>query len=265
MTKKMQFAKWHGTGNDFILVDDRSGAFPVAEPELVRRLCDRHFGIGSDGLVLVRSTQEAGLDFHMEFFNPDGSRSFCGNGSRCAFAFWSTLQPGRSQANFSAIDGIHQGAWMGEEVVITLPPSGPLDRGVDGPMVDFVNTGSPHELVWVPDVDAVRIMEEGPRRRAHPRHGSGGCNVNFVQVRNGELAIRTYERGVEAETLSCGSGVVAAALSAVARGLVDTPVVVNAPGGRLRVEADHRGQGEFVSIELIGPVAHVFQGSIDIG
>jgi diaminopimelate epimerase len=89
--------------------------------------------------------------------------------------------------------------------------------------------------------------------------------VNFVQVRNGELEMRTFERGVEAETLSCGSGVVAAALSAVARGLVDTPVVVNAPGGRLRVEADHRGDGEFVSIELIGPVAHVFQGSIDIG
>lgn len=258
---ELQFAKWHGTGNDFVIVDDRSGTFP-ADPQLVKRLCDRHFGIGSDGLILLQAPREAGTQFHMEFFNPDASRSFCGNGSRCAFASWSRSNGNLPSAVFSAIDGLHQGEWHDGQVAIGLRDVSIVETTAED--VDFIHTGSPHELVWVADPAAVRIMEEGPRRRYAPAHAPGGTNVNFLQVSDGAVYMRTYERGVEAETLSCGTGVVAAALSALQRGLVHTPVEVVAPGGRLQVEARSGASGGFTALRLIGPVQHVYSGSIRI-
>lgn len=262
---ELHFAKWHGTGNDFILVDDRTGVFPVDELHVVRWLCDRHLGIGSDGLILVQAPREAGMEFHMEFFNPDGSRSFCGNGSRCAFAFWSQIEDRTEQAFFTAIDGAHQGAWVGSEVAITLPPVRFIQRATDGPLVDFINTGSPHELVWVPDVGEVDLLSDGRDRRYAPRHGAAGSNVNYVQCHGNGIRMRTYERGVEAETLSCGSGVVAAALSALERGHVEAPVMVKAKGGQLVVEARQNIAGGYEAIRLIGPVTEVFTGVVDLG
>lgn len=261
-TMVLHFAKWHGTGNDFILVDDRTGTF-AASDELVQRLCDRHFGVGSDGLILIQAPRERGTRFHMEFFNPDASRSFCGNGSRCAFAFWSGLNGGVAEASFTAIDGLHMGEWREELVSVTLQDVKRLVHASDGPNVDFVHNGSPHEMVWVDDPATVAVPIEGPRRRHAPAHAPGGTNVNFVRARNGVVEMRTYERGVEAETLSCGTGVVAAALSALVRGQARVPVPVLTPGGALSVEAVLAGDGA-VQLRLIGPVVEVFTGSIPI-
>lgn len=259
----LTFSKWQGTGNDFVLVDDRTGMLHGREEELARRLCDRHFGIGSDGLILVRKPIEVGTDFHMEFLNPDGSRSFCGNGSRCAFAYWSRSREGGSTGSFTAIDGGHLGKWEGAEVSISLPELPLVNLDTAEPGTDFVNTGSPHELVWTLAVDSVPITEDGPRRRYASRHGAGGSNINYIQRTDGGIRMRTYERGVEAETLSCGSGVVAAALSAVQRGVVPPPVRVDTRGGRLTVHALRR-EGGYSDVHLVGPVKEVFNGSIEL-
>ncbi|HRO99643.1 MAG TPA: diaminopimelate epimerase [Flavobacteriales bacterium] len=259
----LSFSKWQGTGNDFVLVDDRSEALQDREEEVALRLCDRHFGIGSDGLILIRKSIDVGADFHMEFLNPDGSRSFCGNGSRCAFAYWSRSLEGGPQGSFTAIDGRHLGKWEGAEVSISLPDLPLVHIDLAEPGTDFVNTGSPHELVWVPAVDGVPITEDGPRRRYAPRHGAGGSNINYVQRTDGGIRMRTYERGVEAETLSCGSGVVAAALSAVQRGVATPPVLVDTRGGRLTVHA-HRVEAGYSDVRLVGPVKEVFTGTIEL-
>lgn len=257
------FSKWQGTGNDFILFDDRDGAFPGQDLDLVRRLCDRHFGIGSDGLILIQAPRVEGTAYHMEFFNPDGSKSFCGNGSRCAFAHWSMLEGSRSGARFTAIDGPHEAEWTGEEVAITLAPVAGVQRDADDTQVDFIHNGSPHELVYVEDPERIVIMAEGPARRYAPKHAPGGTNVNFLRAVDGVVHMRTYERGVEAETLSCGTGVVAAALSALARGQAKAAVTVVTRGGTLRVEARAEGQG-FTGIRLIGPVGEIFSGEVTI-
>lgn len=261
---ELLFAKWHGTGNDFILIDDRAGTFPVDDRTIVQHLCDRHMGIGSDGLILIQKSSTSDMEFHMEFFNPDGSKSFCGNGSRCAYAYWCGVRGSRAAALFTAIDGKHSGTWCDEMVSISLSFEGGIERGTDGPSVDFINTGSPHELVWVADPDSVPIMEEGPRRRYAERHAPGGTNVNFVHVKNGVVYMRTYERGVEGETLSCGTGVVAAAISALGRKELGSPVQVRTRGGSLRVEAERNGVGEFGDVRLIGPVKEVFTGRITV-
>lgn len=261
---QLQFAKWHGTGNDFILVDDRDGHFPADDTALVRRLCDRHFGIGSDGLIAIRSSHVTGTDFHMEFYNPDGSKSFCGNGSRCAFAFWSGLNGGVPTARFTAMDGLHEGAWSGNEVAITLPTLTYSGDPLGEKHEDFINTGSPHLLIWVDDVEAVDLVVDAPPRRHTARFGAGGTNVNYVQTWGAGIRMRTFERGVEAETLSCGSGVVAAALSAMARKGISAPVTVLTRGGVLSVEAEHGPNGLFESLRLIGPATHVYRGTIDV-
>lgn len=257
----IRFSKWHGTGNDFIMVDDRTGAFPSGDEGLIRRLCDRHFGIGSDGLILIQAPQAGGTDFHMEFFNPDASRSFCGNGSRCAFAFWSALNGRTEEARFTAIDGTHQGAWRGADVAVTL---GPVPRVSQHDDHDSVHTGSPHVVVRVPDVDAVEVMVDGPKRAHDPRQGPGGTNVNYMCVSEGAVRMRTFERGVEAETLSCGTGVVAAALSAMARHESQSPALVVTRGGRLLVEAERVDREGWHRIRLIGPAVHVFDGTIAV-
>ena len=257
----LRFAKWQGAGNDFILVDDRNGQFAAHDEGLVRQLCDRHFGVGSDGLILVKQATMDGVAFHVEFYNPDGSRSFCGNGSRCAFAFWSALQGGADRAAFSAYDGVHHAAWHHGEVALTMRDTLPVCLSGDDPTADKVDTGSPHEIVHVEDLVSTDVRTEGRRRRNAAAHLPGGTNVNFVRVHEGRVHMRTYERGVEDETLSCGTGVVAAALSAIHRGLAVSPVVVETAGGILQVEA-RSGIDGFADIRLIGPAVEVFSGAI---
>lgn len=255
------FSKWEGTGNDFILVDDREGRFPAHDIPYVQQLCDRHFGIGSDGMILLQGAGSDGLDFHMEFFNPDGSKSFCGNGSRCAFAFWSKLTGGRN-ARFTAVDGVHTAEWRDGEVAVSLAYVPYVGHDPAEPMVDFIFNGSPHELVWVDDPAAVDVRTEGAKRRWAPLRGTGGTNVNFVRWHEGRMDMRTYERGVEDETLSCGTGVVAAAISALHRHHMPTPVHVRTRGGDLRVEAELVDREGYGNIRLIGPAREVFNGQL---
>ncbi|MBV6403696.1 MAG: diaminopimelate epimerase [Flavobacteriales bacterium] len=260
MTDGWAFSKWEGTGNDFIVIDDRMMRFPDQDRARVRRWCDRHFGIGSDGLVLIRQPDLTGTAFHMEFLNPDGSRSFCGNGSRAAYACWSALTGDRSPVNFTAIDGEHRAEWSGDRVCVGMRDVGAVER-VDE-RTDSVHTGSPHLVVWVDDPEAVDLLSEARAIRYGPRHAREGINVNFVRLGPDGLEMRTYERGVEDETLSCGTGVTAAALSAMARGLVGSPCAVRTRGGALSVEATAAPPG-FREVRLIGPVNQVFTGRID--
>lgn len=261
------FTKWEGTGNDFILIDDRAGDFPKNADSLIQRLCDRHFGIGSDGLILVRSARVEGTDYHMEFFNPDASQSFCGNGSRCAFAFWSALTQGLPKgtlrsATFTAIDGQHHASWADGLVRIGMRDVAGVER-IDE-RTDFIHTGSPHLLCWMDDPEGIDIVVEAHKHRYGPRFAKEGVNVNFLRFAHGGVEMRTYERGVEAETLSCGTGVTAAALSAMARGLVRDGCDVHTRGGDLRVEARALASDAFTNIALAGPVHEVFQGIVQI-
>lgn len=259
---ELSFSKWHGTGNDFILVDDRSGLFPVDDLALVRRMCDRHFGIGSDGLVLIQAARSPDTDFHMEFFNPDSSQSFCGNGSRCAFAYWRTLVGDRDHARFSAIDGLHEAALDPAGVRVSL--TGPKSVEHVNDDIDFIHTGSPHLLVWVGDHNAIDIVPAAHRYRYNERFAKEGVNVNFLRWNNGRLEMRTYERGVEAETLSCGTGVTAAAIDALHRGHASGPSVpVSTRGGDLRVDVEMEN-GSVSKVELIGPAQFVFRGTFSI-
>jgi diaminopimelate epimerase len=259
--QKLAFSKWEGTGNDFILVDDRTGTFPAHDIPFVRRLCDRHFGIGSDGLILIQEPKQAETRYHMEFFNPDGSKSFCGNGSRCAFAFHSALVTGTADARFTAIDGVHSAGWKTDSVAIGMRAVDRVERMNTN--IDFIDTGSPHLLCWVDDPETLDLVHEAHLHRYSERFKAAGVNVNFLRWRNDRLEMRTYERGVEAETLSCGTGVTAAALSAMARGVVSSACSVGTRGGELRVEATKVGEG-FTDISLIGPVRHVFTGELQL-
>ena len=258
--QKLAFSKWEGTGNDFILMDDRAGDFPVHDIPFVRHLCDRHFGIGSDGLILLQEPKQAGTDYHMEFFNPDGSKSFCGNGSRCAFAFRAELSGSKAVAQFSAIDGVHAATWKEGNVAIGMRDISGVER-IDT-NTDFIHTGSPHLLCWVDDPEAIDIVSAAHVYRYGARFKAEGVNVNFLRWINDRVEMRTYERGVEGETLSCGTGVTAAALSAMARGHVSDVCPVRTRGGELLVEATKVGEG-FTGISLIGPVRHVFNGEVN--
>lgn len=257
------FSKWQGTGNDFIVIDDRSGAFASMDMDLVKRLCDRHFGIGSDGLVRVQAPRTSNTRFHMEFHNPDGSQSFCGNGARCAFAFWLSLQHSDlvvgDEVSFTAFDGEHRGMALSKgEVAIAMRPPHGYDRLSDA--MDHWHTGSPHVVRWVEDPAVVDVVAEGRAVRNGARFAAAGVNVNFAAMHDGVVVMRTYERGVEDETLSCGTGVTAAAWSARSRGLViGDQVPVRTPGGSLRVDmrtADTTGE-----VWLCGPAVEVFTGN----
>lgn len=252
------FSKWQGTGNDFILVDDRSGAMgPLVAPQ-VERMCDRHFGIGSDGLILLQAAREAGDAYHMEFFNPDGSQSFCGNGSRCTYAFWSRLAGSREAVRFTAIDGRHEAGPLGEQVSIGMRDVAPPEVLQEG--VLLFDTGSPHLLITVPDPQQVDIVREARQWRYNERFKAKGVNVNFVHWDGSTLHMRTYERGVEDETLSCGTGVTAGALGVMHAHGVSGPVRISTAGGALEVHAQRRDDGGYMNVRLVGPALPVYEG-----
>lgn len=257
---KVTFYKYQGTGNDFVMIDNRESVFDKNNIELVQKMCDRKFGIGADGLILIENIDD--LDFNMVYFNSDGSQSFCGNGSRCAVAFAKFLGIIDSQAYFNSTDGEHE-AWINAngEVSLKMHDVAAIEKG-DG--YYFINTGSPHYIEEVKSVKEIDVYERGKEVRYNDRFKAEGTNVNFVKYNQEEIDIRTYERGVEDETLSCGTGVTAAALSWADKfKLTSGKVKVNSQGGELSV-AFKRNEKGFNDIWLIGPATYVFNGEYEV-
>lgn len=259
-TLQIRFEKYQGTGNDFIVIDNRSGIADGLSSRQITQLCHRKFGIGSDGLMLISAAEQA--DFIMEFYNPDGSQSLCGNGSRCAVVFARSIGIAGDAGTFVTTDGRHDYRFSEKEgPAVSLLPA---DRPVSAAGHLFINTGSPHLIVQVADVDAVDVDREGKHLRHLPEfEPMGGTNVNFAApMGGGTLGVRTFERGVERETLSCGTGVTAAALACAPEGAGPHCTEVHTHGGVLRVRFRKTEQG-FDDIWLSGPAEKVFEGVID--
>lgn len=256
---KHQFFKYQGTGNDFVLFDNRKGQISPADVEFIQHCCDRRFGIGADGLMLLQ-TQEA-YDFEMLYYNADGQpSSMCGNGGRCIVAFAQHLGIIQKQTRFLAVDGPH-------EARITA------DNWVELQMQDvtnieeqeafcFLDTGSPHYVQYVEGIKNINVYEKGRGIRYNERFAAKGTNVNFVEVRSQSIAVATYERGVEAETLSCGTGVTAAALSHHLQRGAASPIAVETKGGKLELRFQSLERGSYTDIWLCGPATYVFEGYI---
>lgn len=255
---KISFCKYQGTGNDFIFVDNRRQRFDKNNINLISRLCDRKFGIGADGLVLIQEHPE--VDFEMIYFNPDGSQSFCGNASRCTTKFAKKLGLISSEAKFLAIDGIHHSFIENEMVHLKMGDVKKVEN-IAGDI--FVDTGSPHYIQFVKDLSEFPVYEKGKEIRNSEPYKPSGTNVNFVELSNEKhVSVRTYERGVENETLSCGTGVTAVAL-AVSLKNYKSPVEVKTKGGNLKVSFERNNEG-FYNIYLIGPAELVFEGQIEV-
>ncbi len=254
----VDFYKYQATGNDFILIDDRELTFPD-RPEIIRFMCDRKFGIGSDGLILIRNSDDS--DFEMVFYNPDSSQSLCGNGSRCAVRFAEKLGLVDGKCAFLAYDGIHKAELLSDERVRLGMNNVQNVRQLPDGM--FVDTGSPHLIRYVQDIDDVDVAGRGREIRYNETFREKGVNVNFVSIEDHRICVRTYERGVENETLSCGTGVTAAALASAERGM-DSPVAVNTKGGNLEVSFERNTDGSFSRVYLTGPAKEVFTGSIEL-
>lgn len=257
---KLKFYKYQGAGNDFVMIDDRENSFPISTA-LINRLCDRHFGIGADGLILLQNDEEH--DFRMIYFNSDGNEStMCGNGGRCIIRFAKDLEAASDRMTFNAIDGLHHG--VVDDKIIRLQMID-INEVEDHDHYLFMNTGSPHHVEFVENVTAVNVVEKGRNIRNGAPYFEQGSNVNFVQVmKDNSLLIRTYERGVEDETLACGTGITAAAISAFVKKKVDTNnIQVKAIGGDLSVNFEENNHN-FVNVWLNGPAEKVFEGEIEI-
>ncbi|MGI9542554.1 MAG: diaminopimelate epimerase [Cyclobacteriaceae bacterium] len=255
----LSFYKYQGTGNDFIMFDDRKRQFPTEDIELIGRLCHRRFGIGADGVILIRDHSKA--DFEMIYFNPDASKSLCGNGSRCAMHFARYLGMIDTEAKFMAIDGMHESTISRGQIHLKMKDVKEIKR-VEKDF--FIDTGSPHYIKLVEDVGQIAVVREGRTIRNDPQFGDAGTNVNFVeQLNDHEVKIRTYERGVEDETLSCGTGVTAVALAMGAQGM-KSPVSLVTRGGILQVTFTQTRPEFFEDIFLIGPAEQVYKGEIEI-
>ena len=261
---KLSLSKYHGAGNDFILIDNRASRW-LPDTKDVALLCDRHFGIGADGLILL--TDEQGFDFGMTYFNSDGNEStMCGNGGRCITAFAAKICLIEISALFKTFDGAHQAEILEKkngEFQIRLKMNDVQQIGVN-PNHFTMNTGSPHHVLFVEDAKVIDVFTEGRKIRSESRYQPDGINVDFVEDKGDRLYVRTYERGVENETLSCGTGVTASVLAyAFSRQISSGTTQVITPGGGLSVSFQRKEEG-FTDIWLTGPARLVFEGEIEI-
>lgn len=253
------FVKYHGAGNDFLLFDDRAATFPVEEPQLIRLLCHRRHGVGADGVILLQNSSRA--DFRMRIFNADGGEpSMCGNGIRCLVHFLSSL--GIKQESYS-IETMHAEhlcrLCTDGRVSVSMGAPRILHQGLSvlGCSVDVIDTGVPHAVLFVSDLQGVDVEGMGRAIRTHPLFQPEGVNVNFALVSSKEeVRLRTYERGVEAETLACGTGTAAVAVAAISRFGCQSPLRL-LPLSEEPIEI--RWEEE---IEMIGPATAVFQGTL---
>jgi len=267
----MNFYKYEGTGNDFILFDDRNAEFPSGNFALIKKLCDRRFGIGADGLMLLQKSVKA--DFYMKYYNSDGNESsMCGNGGRCIAAFASNLKIAGYSSIFEAIDGLHETniTNSGNTFIVQLKMQDVKQIEKRDDQTFVLNTGSPHFVRFLNEkISTVKIVEEAKKIRYNTEFSKAGININFINSLNqNTIHIRTYERGVEDETLSCGTGVTAAALCTAIKN--DLPsglntINVKTEGGELNVRFDYdKSTNSFSDIWLIGPATFVFAGTIAI-
>jgi diaminopimelate epimerase len=259
----IQFYKYQGAGNDFILIDNRQNPVNHQNPALIARLCNRRFGIGADGIMLLQNRD--GYDFEMIYYNADGQpSSMCGNGGRCIVAFAKLLQIIQDETVFLAVDGPHRakiaetGDWVSLQMIDVNEISNDADAYV-------LNTGSPHYVKLVDDLEHRNVYQEGFAIRNNATYRKEGINVNFVEPMNDGYFVRTFERGVEDETYACGTGVTAVALAMAKHhrqtGEINTPVKVL--GGNLNIRFNYDGS-TFNNIFLEGPAVLVFSGTIDL-
>ncbi len=258
---EFKFYKYQGAGNDFILIDNRNLSFPKNNPELYNKLCDRRFGIGADGIMLLENLSD--FDFKMVYFNADGNESsMCGNGGRCLVRFAEELKIIKSECRFLAVDGVHHAKISDENIELEMiNVEGWENLGDD----ISLNTGSPHYIKWVNDVYQLDVFQMGRAIRYNDKYKKEGINVNFLEYKEGVLNVRTYERGVEDETLSCGTGVTAAAMAyAIKNNLTgQLSVPIKTKGGDLEVRFN-RVNNSFQQVYLVGPAKKVFEGTINL-
>ena len=257
---EISFYKYHGAGNDFIIVDNRKNLLEWT-PDFIRQLCNRRFGIGADGLMLLQQSENH--DFSMRYFNADGREAtMCGNGGRCIVAFAWKLGLISDETEFMAVDGIHKAMrYTDGTIALKMTDVSTVEQiGNDF----FLDTGSPHYVIFVDDVDRMQVVEKGRKIRQDSSISAEGTNVNFVHVlKAGEIAVRTYERGVEDETYACGTGAVASAIGTYLYSETDIfSYTIQARGGTLSVDFKHSRVKGFYDIWLTGPVEFVFKGQI---
>lgn len=259
---KISFSKYQGTGNDFVMLDNLSGQYDELTIEQIQRLCDRRFGIGADGLIKINRSEST--DYEVDYYNSDGSKSFCGNGARSAVAFAESLGFDVKNTVFDAIDGKHFAQKKSEIIALEMSSVNHVEKLSN----DYIlHTGSPHYIRFVHSINENDIVSIGREIRYSDRFKKEGINVNIVEIVSADhLIVNTYERGVEDETLSCGTGVTAAVLAyAIKINLKDQNTVnVSVKGGELKVSFNRTGEQQFESINLIGPAQFVFKGEMDV-
>jgi len=259
--RTIQFYKYHGTGNDFVILDNRKNEYDGLTTAQVKFLCDRHFGIGGDGLMLLNLLE--GYDFEMKYYNSDGAESsMCGNGGRCLVQFAYDMGIRKTAYSFLAPDGPHEAVFDQQNWVQLKMKDVKHVKNHNGDAV--LDTGSPHFVRILPDVEELDVYEEGRHIRYSKDYKEQGINVNFVESLNDCIYVRTYERGVEDETLSCGTGVTASALVCAHNELGFNRVEVQTRGGKLAVEFEKLEDKSFTDIWLCGPARFVFSGEIKV-
>ncbi|TDP61714.1 diaminopimelate epimerase [Flavobacterium dankookense] len=265
---KVKFYKYQGTGNDFVMIDNRQNIFPKNDTKLIEKLCDRRFGIGADGLILLENDNST--DFKMVYYNSDGNESsMCGNGGRCLVAFAKKMNVINNETTFIATDGLHH-ATISENGIVSLQMKDVDQVNIHTDYV-FLNTGSPHHVTLIDDLEHFDVATNGAKIRYSDLYGKAGSNVNFVKQmdvqdskQSNHFAVRTYERGVEDETLSCGTGVAAVAIAMNAIGkTIANKIELDVQGGKLEVSFE-KNNGVYTNVHLIGPATFVFEGEIEL-
>ena len=259
---KISFSKYQGTGNDFVMLDNLNGQYDSLTILQIQLICDRRFGVGSDGLIKINSHNSS--DFEVEYFNSDGSKSFCGNGARCSVAFAETLGVNVSDTSFLGIDGLHKASKNQDVISLEMGDVSEITK-IENDFVIY--TGSPHYIRFIDAINDLDIVQFGKKVRYSEEFKNEGINVNLVEIVNANnLIVNTYERGVEDETLSCGTGVTACVLAFAYQTqlLGEHKVSVKVKGGNLSVFFNQETLGKFTTIHLIGPGQFVFSGEINV-
>jgi diaminopimelate epimerase len=267
----LEFTKMNGAGNDFVIVDNRDRKIQLT-PDQATKICDRHRGVGADGVMLLIPCASGKADWAWDFFNSDGSKAeMCGNGARCFGRFIQKLTGAKDKITFETIAGIITATFQGERVTINLTSPKDLRLNETVPLksgattIHSFNTGVPHAVIYVDDADKAMVQPTGSEVRFHPHFAPKGTNVNFVQLLGSNcIRVRTYERGVEGETLACGTGVTASALVSATLKNFTSPVQVHVAGGDVLEVSFNKNGNEFSDVRLTGPADFVFDGKVAV-